>query len=70
MRILLGIAEAGFFPGMVLYLTYWFPKAYRARLVANFMLAIPFANIVGGPVSGLILGMDGFSACTAGNGCS
>jgi ACS family tartrate transporter-like MFS transporter len=58
-RILLGIAEAGFFPGMVLYLTYWFPKAYRARLVANFMLAIPFANIVGGPVSGLILGMDG-----------
>jgi len=58
-RILLGIAEAGFFPGMVLYLTYWFPKAYRARLVANFMLAIPFANMVGGPISGLILGMDG-----------
>jgi ACS family tartrate transporter-like MFS transporter len=58
-RVLLGIAEAGFFPGMVLYLTYWFPKSYRARLVANFMLAIPFANIVGGPVSGLILGMDG-----------
>jgi len=58
-RILLGVAEAGFFPGMVLYLTYWFPKAYRARLIANFMLAIPFANIVGGPVSGLILGMDG-----------
>jgi ACS family tartrate transporter-like MFS transporter len=58
-RILLGIAEAGFFPGMVLYLTYWFPKTWRARLVANFMLAIPFANIVGGPVSGLILGMDG-----------
>ena len=60
-RILLGIAEAGFFPGMVLYLTYWFPKSYRARLVANFMLAIPFANMVGGPVSGLILGMDGVS---------
>jgi ACS family tartrate transporter-like MFS transporter len=58
-RVLLGIAEAGFFPGMVLYLTYWFPKAYRARLVSNFMLAIPFANIVGGPISGLILGMDG-----------
>ncbi len=58
-RILLGVAEAGFFPGMVLYLTYWFPKAYRARLVANFMLAIPFANMVGGPISGLILGMEG-----------
>jgi ACS family tartrate transporter-like MFS transporter len=58
-RILLGIAEAGFFPGMVLYLTYWFPKAYRARLISNFMLAIPFANIIGGPVSGWILGLDG-----------
>ena len=60
-RILLGIAEAGFFPGMVLYLTYWFPKSYRARLISNFMLAIPFANMVGGPVSGFILGMDGLS---------
>ena len=60
-RVLLGIAEAGFFPGMVLYLTYWFPKSYRARLVANFMLAIPFANMVGGPISGFILGMDGIA---------
>jgi ACS family tartrate transporter-like MFS transporter len=60
-RVLLGLAEAGFFPGMVLYLTYWFPKAYRARLVANFMVAIPFANIIGGPVSSLILGMDGIA---------
>jgi ACS family tartrate transporter-like MFS transporter len=58
-RTLLGVAEAGFFPGMVLYLTYWFPKPYRARLVSNFMLAIPFANMVGGPLSGFILGMDG-----------
>jgi ACS family tartrate transporter-like MFS transporter len=58
-RILLGIAEAGFFPGMVLYLTYWFPRAYRARLIAIFMTAIPFANVVGGPLSSLILGMDG-----------
>jgi ACS family tartrate transporter-like MFS transporter len=46
---------------MVLYLTYWFPKSYRARLISNFMLAIPFANMVGGPVSGFILGMDGLS---------
>ena len=51
MRLLLGAAEAGFFPGMVLYLTYWFPKSYRARLVAMFMVAIPFANIVGAPLS-------------------
>jgi ACS family tartrate transporter-like MFS transporter len=58
-RTLLGIAEAGFFPGMVLYLTYWFPKSYRARLVALFMVAIPFANVVGGPISSLILGMEG-----------
>ncbi len=58
-RILLGIAEAGFFPGMVLYLTYWFPKAYRARFVAFFMVAIPFANIVGAPLSGLLLGLEG-----------
>ncbi len=58
-RILLGIAEAGFFPGMVLYLTYWFPKAYRARLVALFMVAIPFANILGAPLSGLLLGLEG-----------
>jgi len=45
---------------MVLYLTYWFPKAYRGRLVANFMLAIPFANIVGAPISTALLGLDGF----------
>jgi ACS family tartrate transporter-like MFS transporter len=61
-RILLGIAEAGFFPGMVLYLTYWFPPAYRARLIAIFMAAIPFANTVGGPLSSLILQMDGIAA--------
>jgi ACS family tartrate transporter-like MFS transporter len=60
-RTFLGIAEAGFFPGMVLYLTYWFPKAFRARLVANFMLAIPFANMIGGPFSGFLLGMDGIA---------
>src|SRR5258708_1554854 len=59
MRILLGIAEAGFFPGMVLYLTYWFPHAYRARLIAIFMAAIPFANTIGGPLSSLVLQLDG-----------
>ena len=58
-RILLGLVEAGFFPGMILYLTYWFPKAYRARLVALFMAAVPLANIVGAPLSSLILGLNG-----------
>src|SRR6266700_6647488 len=58
-RVLLGVAEAGFFPGMVLYLTYWFPHAYRARLVAIFMTAIPFANTIGGPLSSLVLQLDG-----------
>ena len=57
-RILLGIAEAGFFPGMVLYLTYWFPKSYRARLVSYFMAAIPVANIAGAPLSGLLMQLD------------
>jgi ACS family tartrate transporter-like MFS transporter len=54
-RILLGVAEAGFFPGIILYLTYWFPARERARIVALFMAAIPFAGIVGNPVSGLIM---------------
>src|SRR5258706_5867805 len=59
LRFLLGVAEAGFFPGMLLYLTFWFPQAYRARFTANFMAAIPLASIVGGPLSSLILGLDG-----------
>src|SRR5215467_12697086 len=59
LRFLLGVAESGFFPGMLFYLTLWFPEEYRARFVANFTLAIPMSAIVGGPLSGLILGMDG-----------
>ena len=58
-RIALGLVEAGFYPGMILYLTYWFTKPYRGRLVAIFMAALPLANIVGGPLSSLILGMNG-----------
>lgn len=58
-RILLGLVEAGFFPGIVLYLTYWFTKAYRARLVALFMAALPLANIIGAPLSSTILGLNG-----------
>jgi len=57
-RILLGVAEAGFFPGIIYYLTAWFPAAKRARVVAGFMLAIPISNILGNPISGAI--MDGF----------
>ncbi len=58
-RVLLGLVEAGFFPGMILYMTYWFTKSYRARLVAMFMAANPIANIVGAPLSSLILGLNG-----------
>jgi ACS family tartrate transporter-like MFS transporter len=59
MRFVLGAAEAGFFPGILFYLTLWFPRAHRARIVGWFMAAIPLSTIVGAPVSGLILGMDG-----------
>jgi D-galactonate transporter len=58
-RFLLGVAEAGFFPGIILYLTYWFPAAYRARIVGWFMVAIPVSSVIGAPVSTWILGMDG-----------
>jgi ACS family tartrate transporter-like MFS transporter len=59
-RFALGIAEAGYFPGMIFYLTLWFPKEYRARMIASFYSGIPLAFIIGGPVSSLILQMDGF----------
>jgi MFS transporter, ACS family, tartrate transporter len=61
LRFLLGLAEAGFFPGMILYLTYWFPARERARRVAGFMAAIPFAGIIGSPLSGWLLTLDGFA---------
>ena len=60
LRFLLGAAEAGFFPGIILFQTYWFPSAYRARMVGRFMTAIPISAVIGAPLSGLILGMDGF----------
>jgi len=59
MRLLLGAAEAGFFPGVVLFLTYWFPAAYRARIIAVFMVSIPVASFIGSPVSALLLELDG-----------
>jgi D-galactonate transporter len=55
MRFLLGVAEAGFFPGVILYLTYWYPRAHRAGMVAFFMTAITLAGVIGGPLSGFIL---------------
>ncbi|MBK1657342.1 MFS transporter [Paracraurococcus ruber] len=60
LRFLLGAAEAGFFPGIIFYLTLWFPSVYRARVVALFMLAIPFSSIVGAPVSGALLNITGW----------
>jgi len=59
MRFLLGVAEAGFFPGIILYLTFWFPAERRARIVALFMAAVPLATVVGAPLSGALLKMRG-----------
>jgi len=58
-RFLLGAVEAGLFPGVMLYLTYWFPKQYRARYVGMFAIGIPMASVIGSPISGLILNFDG-----------
>ncbi len=59
-RLLLGAAEAGFFPGVILYLTYWFPTEARGRIVAIFMVAIPISSFLGSPVSAALLGTDGW----------
>jgi len=59
-RVLLGAAEAGFFPGIIFYLTLWFPAEYRARIVGYFMAAIPLSTVIGAPISGLLLSMHGF----------
>ena len=58
-RFLLGFFEAGFFPGMILYLTFWFPSAYRARVIAAFMLAIPVTGVIGGPLATSMLELNG-----------
>lgn len=59
LRFLLGVSEAGFFPGMIIYLTYWFPTKERAKAVAKFMTATSLAGVVGGPLSGFLLKLDG-----------
>jgi len=65
LRFLLGVAEAGFFPGIVLYLTYWYPSMRRGRMNALFMIGIPVAGVLGGPLSGWIMqvsnGVQGLS---------
>ncbi len=58
LRFILGAAEAGVLPGMLLYLTYWFPPGQRARIMALFLMAIPLSNVIGAPLSGAILGID------------
>ncbi len=60
LRFLLGVAEAGFFPGIIYYLCDWFPQKQRARAVAWFMTAVPLATVIGGPLAGFLLGMDGY----------
>lgn len=59
LRFLLGAAEAGFFPGIVYYLSQWYPEAQRARAIAAFMTAVPVSGVVGGPLSGALLGLNG-----------
>jgi D-galactonate transporter len=58
-RFLLGAAEAGFFPGVLLYLTYWFTAEHRARMVGLFMAAVPVSGVIGSPLSGWLLGLEG-----------
>ena len=59
LRFLLGAAEAGFFPGVIYYLSLWYPAAHRARAIAAFMTAVPVTGLIGGPLSGMLLGLNG-----------
>ena len=58
LRFLLGAAEAGIYPGMILYMTYWFPQGTRARFIAMFLAAVPAASVIGAPLSGWLLGIE------------
>jgi ACS family tartrate transporter-like MFS transporter len=60
LRFLLGAAEAGFLPGILYYLSHWFPKAERARAISWFMLGIPLSTVFGGPIAGALLKLDGW----------
>ena len=70
LRFLLGLAEAGFLPGIIYYLGNWFPRRTRARAVSWFMLGIPLSMVFGGPLGGLSWARRLARARTAGNGCS
>jgi MFS transporter, ACS family, tartrate transporter len=59
-RFLLGVAEAGFFPGLILYFTYWFPGYHHARIVSGFLIGLPVAVALGAPISTALLGLDGW----------
>jgi ACS family tartrate transporter-like MFS transporter len=59
LRFLLGAAEAGLYPGMILYMTYWFPQSTRARFIALFLGGVPLSAVIGGPISGWLLGVEG-----------
>jgi MFS transporter, ACS family, tartrate transporter len=59
MRFALGVAEAGFFPGIAFFLSAWFPAEYRARILSWFLVAIPVSSVIGGPLGGALLGLDG-----------
>jgi MFS transporter, ACS family, tartrate transporter len=59
-RFLLGVAEAGFFPGILLYFTYWFPSRHHARIVSGFLIGLPIAVAGGAPISTALLGLEGW----------
>ncbi|HVJ53016.1 MAG TPA: MFS transporter [Aliidongia sp.] len=59
MRFLLGVAEAGFFPGLLLFMTYWFPRRYRARYIGLMLVGMAVSSLIGAPISGMLLGLDG-----------
>jgi len=61
MRLLLGVAEAGFFPGVLFFLTLWFPAAWRGRVIGMFMTGVALSGLIGSPLSGLILSLDGLA---------
>ena len=60
LRVLLGLAEAGFFPGVVIYLTYWFPRAYRARVISAFLLSVPLTSVIGAPLATSLMQIEGW----------
>jgi ACS family tartrate transporter-like MFS transporter len=60
LRFLLGVGEAGFFPGIIFYLSQWLPAEMRGRAIARFMVAIPLSSVIGAPISGALLGLDGW----------